>query len=119
MKFLLKLFAVADILDDSDPMRVPVQTVQRHIRSSSPNTSCEILPLPGMYSLSIEVVGLAAHEAGFFVGMMYRGKIVEEVYPIEGIHLHHVHQVHGCGGTGEGGLVGRKADRLKGAARLG
>ena len=92
-----RMFGVRDVLDDRNPMRVPVQTVQGHIRSSSPNTSCEVLPLPSVYGLSVEVQGLAAHETGLFVvGMVDGGKIVEEVYPIKGIHLEPIHRIHGC-----------------------
>jgi len=67
-----------------------VQAMQRCIRSTGSNTSCEVLPLSSVYGLSIDVVSLAAHEAGFFVRKVDRRKIVEEVYPIEGIHLRHV-----------------------------
>ena len=75
-----------------------MQAMQRCIRSTSSNTSCEILPLPSVYGLSIDVVGFSAHEAGFSVRKVDRRKIVEEVYPIEGIHLLQVRQVHGCRG---------------------
>ena len=64
---------MADVLDDRDPMGVPVQAVQRHICSSSSNTSREVLPLSSVYGLSIEVVGLAAHKARLFAGKVDRG----------------------------------------------
>ena len=79
-------------------MRMPVQAMQRCIRSTSSNTGCEILPFPSVYGLSIDVVGLSAYEAGFFVRKVGRRKIVEEVYPIEGMGLLQARQVHGCRG---------------------
>ena len=90
-----------------------MQAMQRCIRSTSSNTSCKVLPFSSVYGLSIEVVSLAAHGAGFFVRKVDGRKIVEEVYPIEGIHLRHVRHVHGCRGSGKGGLTpaSRKAGR--------
>ena len=78
-----------------------MQAVQRHIRGSSPNTGCEVLPLPGVYGFSVEVVNFAAHEADRFVGKVGRRKIVEEVNPIEGMGLLPVREVHGCWGARE------------------
>jgi hypothetical protein len=65
-----------------------------------------------VYGLYIEVVGLAAHEAGFFVGTVGGRKIVEEVYPIEGMQLHRARQVHGCRSAGEMELTSREAGCL-------
>jgi len=93
-----RMFRAADVLDDRDPMRMPMQAVQRDICSSSPNTGCEVLPLPSVNSLSVDVVSLAAQGTGFLVGKVDRGKIVEEVYPVEGIQLD---CAHGCRGAGE------------------
>ena len=75
------------MLDDREPMRMPVQTVQRCIRGSSSNTSCKVLPLPSVYGLPIEVVNLAAQEARCFIRKVDRRKIVEEVYAIERVRL--------------------------------
>ena len=99
-------------------MGMPVQAMQRCICSTSSNTSCEVLPFSSVYGLSIEVGSLAAHEAGFFVRKVDRRKIVEEVYSIEGIHLHHVRQVHGCRGPGGRGSntsksQGRSSDKRR------
>jgi len=80
-----------------------VQAVQRRVGSSSPNTSCKVLPLSSMYSFSIDVVNLAAHNANLFVGKVGERKIVEEVYPIERMFLLHVRRVHGCKGARDGG----------------
>ena len=96
-----RTFRAADVLDDREPMRMPMQAVQRDICSSSPNTGREVLPLPSVNSLSVDVVSLAADGAGFLVGKVDRGKIVEEMYPIEGIQLDPVHRVHGCRGARE------------------
>ena len=75
-------------------MRMPVQAVQGRIRGSSPNTSCEVLPLASVYGLSVEVVSLAAHRPRLVLGKVHRGKIVKKVYPIEGMRLLLVRQVH-------------------------
>ena len=104
--------SVTDVLDDGDPLRMPVQAVQRYIRSSSPNTSCEVLPLSGVYGLSVEVMGLAAHETGFFVGVVDGGEVMEEVHPVEGIQLEPLSQVHDCGGTRARVLGSRTAGSL-------
>ena len=85
-----------------------MQAMQRCIRSTSSNTSCEVLPLSSVYGLSIDVASLAAHEAGLFVRKVDRRKIVEEVYPIKGIHLRHVREVHSCRGSGKRGSNARK-----------
>lgn len=87
---------VVDVLDDCNPMRMPVQAVESRVGSSSPNTGGEVLPLSGVDSLSIDVVSLAAYDADFIIGKVDRRKIVEEMYPIEWIHLLGVHPVHGC-----------------------
>lgn len=73
-----------------------MQAVKRGINSSSPNSGGEVLPLPGVDSLPIDVVSLAADSADFFVGKVDSRKIVEKMDPIEGIHLFRVHLVHGC-----------------------
>ena len=75
-----------------------MQAVQRDIRGSSPNTGREVLPLPSVNSLSVDVVSLAAHRARFLVGKVDGGKIVEEVYPVEGVELD---CAHGCRGARE------------------
>jgi len=89
-------FREEDALDDRKPMGMPVQAVQGRIRGSSPNTSCEVLPLASVYGLSVEVMSLVAHKPGFIVGRERRGKIVKEVYPIERMQLLYVRQVHRC-----------------------
>jgi len=104
------MFGAADVLDGRDPMGMPMQAVQRDIRSSSPNTCCKVLPLPSVNSLSIEVLSLAAHKAGLFVWRVDGGEIVEEVYPIEGVQLDRVHRVHGRRGVRERWSTSHKAD---------
>ena len=96
-------FSAVDVLDDRDPMRMPMQAVQRDICSSGSNTSCKVLPLPSVNGLSIDVMNLAAHGTGFLRGKVGGGKIVEEVYPIEGIQLDRVRRVHGCRSARGGG----------------
>lgn len=64
-----------------------MQTVQRCIRGPSPNTSCKVLPLPSVYGLPVEVVNVAAQEAGCPMRKVDRGKIVKEVYAIEWVRL--------------------------------
>lgn len=90
-----RTFGTMDVLDDREPMRMPMQAVQRDVGSSSPNTGRKVLPLSSVNRLSIDVVSLSAYGAGFLVGKVDGGKIVEEVYPIEGIQLDRVRRVHG------------------------
>ena len=104
-----RTFSAADVLDDRDPMGVPMQVVQRDIGGSSPNTGCKVLPLPSVNGLSVDVVNLTANGAGALVGKVDRGKIVDEMYPIEGIQLDPVHQVHGCRGARERWSTSHKA----------
>ena len=109
-----KRLSAADVLDDCNPTRMPVQAVERGIRSPSPNTSGEVLPLPSVNSLSIDVVSLAAYDTDLFVGKMDSRKIVEEMYSIERIHLFWVRLVHDCRVRRRGSttLISRQASGL-------
>jgi hypothetical protein len=82
--------------------------VKRCICSSSPDASSKVLPLSSVYGHSIEVMGLAAYDANIFVGKVGRRKIVEEVYPIEGIRLLPVHVVRVIEVQRRGGLIDRR-----------
>jgi hypothetical protein len=110
-KVIGRRLRVVDVLDGCDPMRMPMQAVQRCIGSSSANTSGEILPLPSMDGLFIEVVSLAAYGADLFVGKVGSRNIVEEMYAIEGMRLFWVRLVHGRR-EGRRGLVSRQAGVL-------
>lgn len=48
---------LADVLDDCKPTRMPVQAVERGIRSTGADTSGKVLPLPGVYNLFIKFLG--------------------------------------------------------------
>ena len=109
---------MVDILDDRKPVRMPVQAVQRHIRSPSTNTSCEVLPLSSVYGLSIDIVNPTAHGTGFIVGRVGGGKIVEEMYAIEGILLGLVCLVHGRRGARVRKLASSRAGSLIKATRV-
>ena len=57
-----------NVLNDRNPIRMPVQAVQRGVGSSSSNTSCEVLPLSSVYGFPADIVNFAAHKANFFMG---------------------------------------------------
>lgn len=88
-----------------------MHTVERSIGSPSPNTGGEVLPLPSMDGLSIDVVCLAAYYTDLFMGKVDRRKVVEEMYSIEGMRLFRVHLAHGCREVRRG-FVGRQAGDL-------
>lgn len=66
---------------------MPVQTVQRRIRGSCPNTSCKVLPLPSVYCLPVEAVNVAAQEARCLVREVGRGEVMKEVDAVERVQL--------------------------------
>lgn len=117
-----RMLGVVDILDDRKPVGMPMQAMQRHIRSPSANTSCEVLPLSSVYGLSIDIVNPAAHGTGFIVGRVGGGKIVEEMDAIEGMLLGLVCLVHGRRGARVRELASSRAGSLikcnQGAVRL-